>query len=85
MLLPPTLALSPLSVETSRASLGFLTALHSVLPEILLNMCVHAKSLQLCPPVCGPMDYSLSGSSVQEILQARIVVWVAILSSRRSS
>jgi len=34
--------------------------------------CVHAESLQLCPTL-HPMDYSLPGSSVHEILQARIL------------
>ena len=29
-----------------------------------------------------PMDYSLPGSSVHEILQAKILEWVAISSSR---
>ena len=42
------------------------------------HMC--AQSLQLCPTLCDPMDYSLSGSSVHVILQARILVWVAISS-----
>ena len=30
-----------------------------------------AKSLQLCPTLCDPMDCSLQGFSVHEILQAR--------------
>ena len=33
---------------------------------------VSAKSLQLYPTLCNPMDYSLPGSSVHGILQARI-------------
>ena len=37
---------------------------------------------QLCPTLCDPMDYSSSGSSVHGILQARIVEWVAMPSSR---
>ena len=40
---------------------------------------------QLCPTVCDPMDYSLPGSSVYGILQARILEWIAILFSRGSS
>ena len=32
-----------------------------------------AKLLQLCPTFCDPMDYSPPGSSVQGILQARIL------------
>ena len=41
-----------------------------------------AKLLQLCLTLCNPMDYS---SSVPEISQARILEWVAISYSRRSS
>ena len=37
-----------------------------------------ATSLQLCPTLCDPIDSSLPGSSVPEILQARILEWVAI-------
>ena len=43
-----------------------------------------AKSLQSCPTLCDPMDYSLPGSSVQGILQARILEWVAVSFSRDS-
>ena len=35
-----------------------------------------------CLTLCDPMDCSLPGSSVQEILQARILEWVAISFSR---
>ena len=41
--------------------------------------------IQLCPTLCHPMDYSLPGSSVHEIIPAIILEWVAISSSRRSS
>ena len=47
--------------------------------------CMQAKSLQLWPILCDPMDHSLPGSSVQGILQARMLVWVAMSSSRGSS
>ena len=40
---------------------------------------------QLCLTLCDPMDYSLPGSSVQGILQARIMKWVVIPFSRGSS
>ena len=39
---------------------------------------IHAKSLHLGPTLCDPSDYSLPGSSVHGILQARILQWVAI-------
>ena len=45
-------------------------------------MCMHAKLLQLCLTLSDAMDYSSSGSSVHGILQARILEWVAIPSSR---
>ena len=34
--------------------------------------------VQSCPTLCDPLDYSLPGSSVHVISQARIVEWVAI-------
>ena len=34
--------------------------------------------VQSCPTLCNPMDCSLPVSSVHEILQARILEWVAI-------
>ena len=37
-----------------------------------------AKSLQLCPTLCDPMDDSIPGSPVPGILQARTLEWVAI-------
>ena len=40
-----------------------------------------AKSLQLCPTLCDPIDGSPPGSSVPGILQARILEWVAVSSS----
>ena len=43
------------------------------------------KVTQSCPTLCDPMDCSLPGSSVHGILQARIMEWVAIPFSRRSS
>ena len=40
---------------------------------------------QLCPTLCNPMDCSPPDSSVCGILQARVLEWVAIPSSRGSS
>ena len=37
-----------------------------------------AKSLQLCPTLCDPIDGSPPGLPVPGILQARILGWVAI-------
>ena len=51
----------------------------------LISQCVRAKSLQSCPTLCDPMDCSLPGSSVHGILQARILQWVVMPSSRGTS
>ena len=40
---------------------------------------------QLCPALCDPMVFSMPGSSVHRILQARLLEWVTISSSRQSS
>ena len=44
-------------------------------------VCVHSVT-QSCPTLWDPMDCSLSGSSVHGILQAKILEWVAMPSSR---
>ena len=43
------------------------------------------KVAQSCPTLCDPMDYSLPGSSIHGIFQARILEWIAISFCRRSS
>ena len=50
------------------------------------GMCVCVMLVaQSCPTLCDPMDCSPPGSSVHGILQARILEWVAMPSSRGSS
>ena len=44
----------------------------------LASMDAHVQSLQSCLTLCSPIDGSLPGSSVHELLQARILKWVAI-------
>ena len=48
-------------------------------------VCVCVLITQSPPTLCYPMDYSLPGSSVHGILQARILEWVATPFFRRSS
>ena len=43
---------------------------------------MRTKSLQSCLTLCDPMDHSPPGSSVHAILQARILEWAAMPSSR---
>ena len=51
----------------------------------MINACTQAKSLQSCPTLCDPMDCRPPGFSVHGILQARILEWVAMPSSKESS
>ena len=44
-----------------------------------VGCCLVAK---LCPSLWDPMDYSPPGSSVHGILQARLLEWAAVPSSR---
>ena len=50
----------------------------TVLLRALAAAAAAAKSLQSCLTVCDPIDGSPPGSSVPDILQARILEWVAI-------
>ena len=45
--------------------------------SLLFNM-LSAKSLQLCPTLSDPIDFSLPGSSAHGIFQARVLEWGAI-------
>ena len=51
----------------------------------LMYACIRAQSLQSCLTLCNPMEYSLSSPSEHGVLQARILEWVAMPSSRGSS
>ena len=56
---------------------------------IINNKCLYSPYCclvaQSCLTLCDAMDYSPPGSSAHGILQARILKWVAISSSRGSS
>ena len=56
------------------------------MPVFILSFCTvqvfsnegEGEVAQSCPTLCDPVDCSLPGSSIQGILQARILEWVAI-------
>ena len=50
--------------------------------SFLTKVKVKVLATRLCLILCGPMDYNPPGSSVREILQARILEWVTISYSR---
>ena len=52
---------------------------------IFLFTMATAKSLQSCQTLCNPMDCSPPGFSVHGILQARMLEWMAMPSSRGCS
>ena len=43
-----------------------------------MHVCVCVTVMQSCLTLCDPMNCSLLDSSVHEILQARILEWVAM-------
>ena len=54
-------------------------------PRVASRKSSAAKSLKLFPTLCNSMDSNPPGFSVHELLQARILQWVAISFSRGSS
>ena len=86
-------------VAWSRTWLKWLSSSHCINPvssvHTLLEFIVAIKNYQIvawkvkvsqsCLILCSPVDCSLPGSSGHEILQARILEWVAISFSRGSS
>ena len=82
-------------VEKRESSCSLSSHLHSFTPslppslDLFLSLWIFltlsSKSLQSSLTLWDPMDCSPPGSSVHEILQARILEWVAMPSSRGSS
>ena len=56
----------------------------SICSQLLLSQS-ESEVAQSCPTLCDPMDCSLPGSSVHGIFQARVLEWVVISFSSRSS
>ena len=50
----------------------------SLLLSFLISAAAAAKSRQLCPTLCEPIDGSPPRSAIPGILQARTLEWVAI-------
>ena len=64
-------------------SMGFQRVGHDWVTE--LNWTVLCLVAQSCPTLCDPMNYSPPSSSIQGILQVRILEWAVIHFSRGSS
>ena len=50
-----------------------------------LPLKVKVKVIQSCPTLCGPVDYSLPGSSVHGIIRQEYWEWIALPFSRSTS
>ena len=92
MLLPPLTCSVPtaewLAVPATLPRPRPAPALTPTNPTVSLYLhlaCMRAKSLQLCLTLCTPMDYRPTGSFVHGILQARILEWIVMPSSRECS
>ena len=55
------------------------------LSHFVIVIVVHSQLLQSCLTLCDPVGYSPPGSPLHGILQARILEWVAMPSSKGSS
>ena len=66
-----------LHVLTKSRSIFFLNTLRMILRSCVPHPAA-AKSLQLCPTLCNPIDDCPPGSPVPGILQLRTLEWVAI-------
>ena len=65
--------------------MAFLGQYCIVLITIILYVCMCVLVTQSCLTLCDPTDCSLPGFSVHGILQAAILEWIAMPSSRESS
>ena len=70
------------SVTYMAISLLSSTGKNSAFQIIKYSAAATAKSLQLCPTLCDPIDGTPPGSPVPGILQARTLEWVAISFSK---
>ena len=77
---PSTVILEPQQIKSDTVS----TVTPSISREVMApqKICPQSSSrrkvAQSCPTLCGPMDCSLPGSSINGIFQARVLEWVAI-------
>ena len=62
-----------------------LMAFHFLVWVVATLVFMWSEVAQLCPTLSDPMDYSLPRFSIHGIFQARILEWIAISFSRRSS
>ena len=55
--------------------------IYNIISEFILQNCC-CLAAKLCPTLCNPVDYSPTGSSAHKNSQVRMLLWVAMPSSR---
>ena len=70
-----------LTYSLTRTKCLLVTELHLLVSSLLPAATATAKSLQLCLTLCDPIEGRAPCSPVSEIVQARILEWIAISSS----
>ena len=90
----------PLAIVHNYVLCTVMHLFHSFMKQVFIERLQHTRNFfdycigrwigqsevaQSCPTLCDPMDYSLPGSSVHGIFQARVLEWIAISFSRGSS
>ena len=83
----PHSGIEPAALKSPALAAGFFTT-SSTWEEFVLHLYINLETCSVAQSyltLCNPMDCSPSGSSLHRILQARILEWVAMPSSRRSS
>ena len=71
-------------VLISKKLIFMLLIISILFSSLIFALKVKVLVTQSCLTLCDPMDCSLPGSSIYGILQARILEWVVVLSSRGS-
>ena len=64
---------------------GFLELFDDLKKQHAVSIDIDIEVAQSCLTLCDPMDCGLPGSSIHGIFQERVLEWVAISFSRRSS
>ena len=68
-----------------QASRNVLTTVRIIFWSLTTISFYESEVTQSCPTLCVPMDCSLPGFSIRGIFQARVLEWIALSFSRRSS
>ena len=72
-------------IQAGSSTALVISDMHKSFCKVNILLMPPSEVAQSCLTLCDPVDYSPPGFSVHGIFQARILEWVAISFSRRSS